>query len=144
MYVPMPFPYCARCGKQWDGTAVHTDCGGMLELNPDDRTIHCIRCNGSWPLYDSVFHCPHKHTFAAHEIEDVVDELVEDCKLVAEELAIMQNSFSRRRAMADESRRDYVRNSLEEIGFSVSKMAGYAFERLVDFVLDLFRDFLLR
>ena len=144
MYVPMPFPYCSKCGRQWDGTAVHTDCGGALELDPDERMVHCTKCSGIWNLRESVFHCPHKHTFAANEVEDVVNELVEDCRLVAEELAIMQRSFSRRRAMGEESRREYVRQSLDEIGFSAGKMAGYVFEKLVDFVLDLFRAFLIR
>lgn len=141
MYVPMPFPYCNRCGKKWGGTAVHSVCGGELELDPDNRVVRCTRCSHSWQICDTLFHCPHEHVFAATEVETSINELIEDCRLVAEELVILQRSFSRRKAMGEESRREFVRGSLEGFGYSVGRIAGYAFERLVDFVLELFKGF---
>lgn len=144
MYVPMPFPYCDRCGKQWGGNAVHTDCGGDLELDPDNRRIRCKSCYKSWNLRESVFHCPHNHTFEASEVEDAVDDLVEDCKLAAEEIAIMRQSFSNRKAMSYDSQRAFARDTLNSMSYSISKMAGYVFEKLVDFVLDLVKGFIFR
>jgi len=137
MYVPMPFPYCVRCGKQWGGNAVHTKCHGDLELDPDNRVIRCKKCYKTWELNDSVFHCPVDHTFSARTIEKTVDDLVEDCRLAAEQIAIMRASISRRKAMSYDSGRMFVREVLNNISFSIGKMAGYAIEKVVDFVMDL-------
>lgn len=139
MYVPMPFPYCRLCRKKWDSYAIHKNCGGVLELDPDAKTIRCTKCHGEWPLWESIFHCPRDHSFEANEIEIAVNELIDDCKLVAEELELMSTAYWRRTQMAQESKREFVRNSLEDIGYSASRIAGYLFEKIVDFILDLFK-----
>lgn len=139
MYVPMPFPYCNRCRKKHPNSYHnYNGCHGLLEIDPSTETVRCTgECKKTWNIWNSEYHCSCGKVFVAKEIKNSVNELIEDCRLCAEELALMQDAYWRRANLAKESKRIFAGDILSSLGYTVSKMAGYTFEKLIDFVLDI-------
>lgn len=135
----MPFPYCRRCKKKYPNSYHNSsNCHGLLEIDPDTEIVRCTgTCKKSWKIWDSEYHCSCGEVFKAREVKKSVDELIDDCRLCAKELELMQSAYWRRTSLAKESGRDFVKDILNNLGYTVSKMAGYAFEKLVDFVMEL-------
>lgn len=139
MYVPLPFPYCKQCGKKRPESyhSAH-GCDGLLEIDPDIDLVNCTECNRTWNIWDSEYHCACGAVFSAREVQEAVEDLISDCRLCAEELDLMQSAYWRRRELSDTSMRGFIGDALNRLGYSMSKMAGYIVEKIMDFVLEVF------
>lgn len=139
MYVPLPFPYCRQCRKKWPESyhSAH-GCDGLLEIDPDINFVHCTKCNRTWDIWDSEYHCVCGAVFSARKVQKAVEDLIVDCRLCAEELNLLQSAYWQRKALSGKSMKLFIENALNRLGYSVSKMAGYTVEKIVDFVLEVF------
>ncbi len=133
MYIPLPFPVCSQCNEKEDNS-FHTECGGLLEIDPSNNNVHCRKCNKNWNIWDSTYHCSCGHTFQATEVEKSVEDIIELCELCAEELDLCQEAYWKRKQLTSDSKRIYVENFFRKLGY----ISGVLFEKLVDFALQLF------
>ena len=133
MYIPLPFPICPQCNKNGE-QSLHTKCEGLLEIDPDSNSVHCIKCDKKWDIWDSVYHCSCGHTFKAVEVKKAVEDVVELCQLCAEELDLLQAAYWKRKQLVNSSKRAYAENFFRSLGY----VSGVLFEKLVDFALQLF------
>ena len=51
---------------------------------------------------------------------------------------MMEMSYHNRTNLARESKRKHISNTLQLLGYTAGTFAGMAFEKLVDFVMNLF------
>ena len=138
MRIPLPFPYCQKCGKKSLNSYHHTgSCGGLLEIDPDTIEVTCTKCKHSWNIWNSRYFCSCGNVFEAKEVKEAVDELIEDCKLCAEEIELLEQARRIRRKVSQDSKETFVAGLLDELGHSVGKIAGYAFTKLVEFIVEL-------
>lgn len=139
MYVPLPFPYCKQCRKKWPESYHATPgCNGLLEIDPDIKLVHCTNCNRTWDIWDSEYHCVCGAVFLAKEVQGAVEDLVEDCRLCAEELELLQSAYWKRRTLSKQSMRSFIEDMLNRLGYSAGQMAGYVVEKIIDFIIETF------
>ena len=133
MYIPLPFPECSTCHCN-NNNSYHKDCSGLLEIDPYSEIVHCTSCDEKWNVWDSTYHCTCGHVFEAHEIKGAVDDILEMCKLCAEELDLMQTAYWKRQQLTTESKRTFIEIFFRGLGY----VAGVLFQKLVDIALKLF------
>jgi len=135
MLIPLPFPKCYNCYMNYN-ESYHKDCGGVLEIDPKTLEVYC-KSNAShhWNIWTSQYHCSCGNVFEAKDVKYAVDEIIENCKLCAEELDLMQQAYWRRKEMSRVSQRNWA----EKFFYSLGYISGGIIERLVDLVLSLFK-----
>lgn len=139
MYVPLPFPYCNKCRRKWPESYHFTSgCHGLLEIDPDKKKVCCTKCKRTWDIWESEYHCVCGEVFTAHEVQSAVEDLIEDCRLCAEELTLLQSAYWKRVDLAKDSKKVFVEKTLRELGYGVGKLAGYVFEKIAEYVFELF------
>lgn len=131
MYILLPFPVCNKCGKK-GSESYHTNCKGILEIDPDNNNVRCQKCKKEWNIWDSIYHCTCGNTFKASEVKDAVENVIELCHLCAEELDLNQSAYWKRKQLAQESKRTFVERFFKGLGY----IAGSLFERLVDLAME--------
>lgn len=133
MYIPLPFPFCSQCNKKGN-ESFHRNCGGLLEINPDNNIVRCKKCNEKWNIWKSTYYCTCGNTFKASEVKKSVEDTIELCQLCAEELELRELAYWKRKKMATESKRTFVEKFFRGLGY----ISGMLFEKLVDYALQLF------
>ena len=138
MNIPLPFPYCPECGND-SRYCYHAsdDCEGLLEIDPDTEVVLCTKCQHAWNLRDSRYHCSCGNTFLAKDIEAELDELIEDCKICAEELELMESARRLRMKTAEKSKEAFINGLMQELGRNVGIAGGYVFQKLLLFIKSL-------
>jgi hypothetical protein len=102
-----------------------------IDPNPLSENVRCVSCGANWNIWDSKYYCTCSHIFEACQVKSAVDDVLNTCRLCAEELDLMQAAYFRRKQLSTESKRTYVEKFFKGLGF----VAGILFEKLVDIVL---------
>lgn len=126
MRIPLPFPKCGKCNKTWK-QCIHHECKGLLEIDPTNYTVYCLRCKRTWSLWDSTYNCVCGNSFEATEVKDAVKTMLEISVFVINEYEKSQNSKSERESIAEISFKAFINSFASKLG----SLAGMAVEVLL-------------
>lgn len=125
-WLPLPFPECSYCRIAWV-EAVHSYCGGNVEVEPWQEQVNCKLCRKTWPLRESAFKCTCGHMFYAAEVSSALDGLMSVCRRLADELVENAAHIRRIRTRSEASFRGWVGGLVKSLGGA----AGFVIEKLL-------------
>lgn len=117
-WLPLPFPDCIQCDKAWE-QCVHAECRGNVEVQPMTGRVRCESCSESWNIWESDFLCPCGARFAARQIEDTLSEMLDYCRRLVFELALVSDARARRSDLSKDSMRTFLTGMMNGLGRSV-------------------------
>lgn len=130
MYVPLPFPKCPKCNKA-SKQGYHHNCGGNLEIDPQNSIVHCPLCNRSWNIWDSSYHCSCGNRFTSSDIVASVKEVLMLCDICMIEIQKKQQAEFRRKKLCKESIRTIINSALTKLGY----VTGVAVESIIQTII---------
>lgn len=126
MRIPLPFPMCNKCNKTWK-QCIHSECGGLLEIDPSNYLVYCLKCQRKWSLWDSIYHCTCGNSFEAIEVKDAVKTMLEISVYVIDEYYKNQMLKTERESIATTSFKTFINSFASKLG----SLAGMAVEVLL-------------
>lgn len=124
-YLPLSFPRCPSCNESWT-TCSHRHCGGELEMSIDSNDVRCARCRHAWHIWESRFYCRCSHQFAATDVDDAINELIDLCTRLRSAFNAAVRDETARRQVSSASFRGYLAEFCKGLGSAL----GYALTRV--------------
>ena len=126
MKIPLPFPKCDKCGRSWK-QCVHTDCQGLLEINPSNYEVYCLKCHSHWNLWDSTYQCSCGVSFQAVEVKNAIMTMLEISALAIEEFEKREYAIKTRNDIATSSFKAFLNSFMGKLG----QLAGLVVETVI-------------